>query len=74
MPCGIPRSKTTLDERDLDAIQSLADGQTMTTISKRMGHHRKTLDIRLQHIRATILPSKNNTNLVAEAIRKGYID
>ena len=74
MTSGVPLSKTSLDARDLDLIQSLADGQTIPTISKRMGHHRKTLDFRLQHIRATIIPSKNNTNLVAEAIRKGHID
>lgn len=74
MPYGTPLSKTSLDARDLGVIQSLADGETLLQIAKRLGHHRKTLEVRLFHIRKVILPSKTNLNLVAEAIRKGYID
>lgn len=74
MPYGTPLSKTSLDARDLGVIQSLADGETVAQISKRLGHHRKTIEVRLIHIRKAIIPSKTYTNLVAEAIRKGYID
>lgn len=74
MPKGIPRPLTSLDERDILTLQSLADGETLTEIGEKIGYNRRTLDIRLERIREKILPSKNNTNLIAEAIRKGHID
>ncbi len=74
MPKGIPRPLTSLDERDILILQSLADGETLTEIGEKLVYNRRTLDIRLERIREKILPSKNNTNLVAEAIRKGHID
>lgn len=74
MPKGIPRPLTSLDERDILILQSLADGETLTEIGEKLVYNRRTLDIRLERIREKILPSKNNTNLIAEAIRKGHID
>lgn len=74
MPKGIPRPLTSLDERDILILQSLADGETITEIGEKLVYNRRTLDIRLKRLREKILPSKNNTNLVAEAIRKGHID
>ncbi len=74
MPKGIPRPLTSLDERDILILQSLADGETLAEIGEKLVYNRRTLDIRLERIREKILPSKNNTNLIAEAIRKGHID
>ncbi len=74
MPKGIPRPLTSLDERDILILQSLADGETLTEIGEKLVYNRRTLNIRLERIREKILPSKNNTNLIAEAIRKGHID
>ena len=74
MPKGIPRPLTSLDERDILILQSLADGETLTEIGEKLVYNRRTLDIRLERIREKILPSKHNTNLIAEAIRKGHID
>lgn len=74
MPKGIPRPLTSLDERDILILQALADGETLAEIGEKLVYNRRTLDIRLERIREKILPSKNNTNLIAEAIRKGHID
>ena len=74
MPKGIPRPLTSLDERDILILQALADGETLTEIGEKLVYNRRTLDIRLERIREKILPSKNNTNLIAKAIRKGHID
>jgi len=74
MPKGIPHPLTSLDERDILILQSLADGETITEIGEKLVYNRRTLNIRLKRLREKILPSKNNTNLVAEAIRKGHID
>ena len=74
MPKGIPRPLTSLDERDILILQSLADGETLAEIGEKLVYNRRTLNLRLERIREKILPSKNNTNLIAEAIRQGPID